>query len=239
MLSSLDALACKISPGSGKTTPSQQQQQQQPQQQNQSTQVQLSLSSRALLRNPFYQKDIKSETQNGDECSDSPQSNHSLRLNGNHHHQQHQHNHNNGLDSNGNKLCHITHSSIHPYQKQPNSPNNNNSSNHHSQHPYHHNNHLLQTKLANYQSSSSLSSSPPTTPLPVSSLSPQECLQRQQQHELFQQQLQQQQLKQDHLQQQHQQSSVASPVSPPTPASSHPYDENDSQHDFGSCLKEK
>ncbi|XP_058980540.1 CUGBP Elav-like family member 2 isoform X3 [Musca domestica] len=252
MLSSLDALASKISPGSGNNSPSQQQQQQQ---QSQSAQVQQTLS-RSILRSPLYQTDLKPDIH---DCPDS-QSNQSLRLNGNqthhphsnhHHHQQHHH-HNNGLDSNGNKLCHITHNSIHPYHKQPNSPNNGSSQQYHHQpqhqqhhshqHQSHHNHLLQQAKLANYQQSSS-NSSPPTTPLPLSSLSPQECAQqRQQQHELFQQQLQQQQQQQQQLQQQRLQqqssASVASPpMSPPTPTSQS-YDENDSQHEFGSCLKE-
>ncbi|XP_046804180.1 CUGBP Elav-like family member 1 [Lucilia cuprina] len=222
MLSSLDALASKISPGSGNKSPSQQQLQQQ-----QTTQQQLSPTS-------YYQQ----------ECIDNQQQQqsshtHSLRLNGNHYNV-------GGLDSNGNKLCHITHNTIHPYHKQPNSPNsshsnnNNTSSNHHHNHNHSTNlaNSLLQqqTKLATYTTSST----PPTTPLSASSLSPQECLQQQQQHELFQQQLQQRQqsLQQQQMQHQRQQQSLSSAPLSPTTTSSHSYDENDSQHEFSSCLKE-
>ncbi|XP_075153084.1 bruno 1 isoform X2 [Haematobia irritans] len=245
MLSSLDALASKISPGSGNNSPSQQANNNN--QQLQHNQVQKSLS-RSILRSPLcYQTDLKTEIQNETDCPDS-QTNQSLRLNGNHSHSHHHHHHNhyhqqhhnnnNGLDSNGNKLCHITHNSIHPYQKQPSSPCGNGITGHHHNHSHNHNHLLQQTKLANYHhhhQSSSSSSSPPTTPLPLSSLSPQECpQQRQQQHELFQQQLQQQQ--QQLLKQQ--QSAVASPPLSPTTSTSQPYDENDSQHDFGSCLKE-
>ncbi|XP_065358744.1 CUGBP Elav-like family member 1-A [Calliphora vicina] len=219
MLSSLDALASKISPGSGNKSPSQQQQQ------KQSSQQQLSQTS-------YYKQEcIDNQQQQQHQQQQQQQSSHthSLRLNCNHY--------NGGLDSNGNKLCHITHNTIHPYHKQPNSPNSSNNTNNHNHSTNLANSLLQQQKMATYPASST----PPTTPLSASSLSPKECLQQQQQqHELFQQQLQQrrQSLQQQQLHHPHQQQqSVSAPLSPTT-TSSQPYDENDSQHEFSSCLKE-
>ncbi|KAL9927425.1 CUGBP Elav-like family member 2 isoform X1 [Glossina fuscipes] len=240
MLSSLDALASKISPGSGKKTPSQQQlqqqsaqqqphnnninnnsislgnnYQQQPQQQEQQQQeLQQELDNQPQQQQQ-QQQQLQQQTQQQQQQQQQPLSTTATRLNGNHY---------NGLDSNGNKLCHITHNTVHPYHKQPHSP-----GSRQQQQQY-------QQKLPNFNSSQAMAT--------ALSLSPQETLQQQQlqqqQHELFQQQLQQQNHQlfiQQQPQQQHQFQQQQQQPSPNTPGS-HSYDENDSQHDFGSCLKE-
>ncbi|KAL9923856.1 bruno 1 isoform 2-T4 [Glossina fuscipes fuscipes] len=241
MLSSLDALASKISPGSGKKTPSQQQlqqqsaqqqphnnninnnsislgnnYQQQPQQQEQQQQeLQQELDNQPQQQQQQQQQQLQQQTQQQQQQQQQPLSTTATRLNGNHY---------NGLDSNGNKLCHITHNTVHPYHKQPHSP-----GSRQQQQQY-------QQKLPNFNSSQAMAT--------ALSLSPQETLQQQQlqqqQHELFQQQLQQQNHQlfiQQQPQQQHQFQQQQQQPSPNTPGS-HSYDENDSQHDFGSCLKE-
>ncbi|XP_067622564.1 CUGBP Elav-like family member 2 isoform X2 [Eurosta solidaginis] len=89
MLSSLDALAGKISPGSGKNSPSRQVQ---PQQQIQQQYQEQSATTANQLHFPAH-KEEEQQHYNGS--------------------------HFNGQDSNSNKLCHINHNnSIHPYQKQ-------------------------------------------------------------------------------------------------------------------------
>ncbi|XP_036340224.1 CUGBP Elav-like family member 2 isoform X2 [Rhagoletis pomonella] len=103
MLSSLDALAGKISPGSGKNSPPQQAQPQQHQSNSNQTsathiaQQQLQLQQSTTITCQLQQPHLPATREQHQ------------RFNGNHH---------NALDSNCNKLCHISHNSTHPYQKQ-------------------------------------------------------------------------------------------------------------------------
>ncbi|XP_018794155.1 PREDICTED: CUGBP Elav-like family member 2 isoform X2 [Bactrocera latifrons] len=187
MLSSLDALAGKISPGSGKNSPSQQAQSQQQQQQqqyplgyliNQSSETNIAQRTQLPQQQQQQQQQPQSASQlqathlpaAREQPQQQQQQQQQQRYNGNHY---------NGLDNNCNKLCHITHNSIHPYQKQL--------STQHSQ-----------QQLQQQQTIS------PTQQQQLQSYCQQQQQLQQQQHELFQQQLLQQQ-KSLLLQQQQQQ----------------------------------
>nr|XP_036222685.1 CUGBP Elav-like family member 2 isoform X2 [Bactrocera oleae]XP_036222686.1 CUGBP Elav-like family member 2 isoform X2 [Bactrocera oleae] len=167
MLSSLDALAGKISPGSGKNSPSQQAQSQQQQQQPLGFHInQTSETNIAQLQQQQQQQQQSANQLQAThlpatrEQQQQPQQQQQQRYNGNHY---------NGLDNNCNKLCHINHNSIHPYQKQLSSQ--------HSQQQ------LQQPTIS------------PTQQQQLQSYCQQQQQQQlqQQQHELFQQQLLQQQ----------------------------------------------
>ncbi|XP_020713094.1 CUGBP Elav-like family member 2 [Ceratitis capitata] len=172
MLSSLDALAGKISPGSGKNSPSQQAQQQQQQdynihqisatniaqQQQQQQQQQSTIPATQLQQ-------THSPTAREQQQQQLPRFN--GNGNGNHY--------NNGLDSNCNKLCHINHNnSIHPYQKQL-------SGQQQQQHSQQQQQQLQQQSISTAQQQQ------------LQSFCQQQQQLQQQQHELFQQQLLQQQ----------------------------------------------
>lgn len=137
MLSSLDALASKISPGTGNKTPSQQKQQQQqhpleetPLHQRQLESDRYGTALQSTDRDPTtididFFSTIQATSHLLSETGPLPAA--TARLNGSHC---------NGLDGNGNKLGHSgLHSTVHPYHKQTNSPlsslsnNNSNSSN--------------------------------------------------------------------------------------------------------------
>ncbi|XP_036222685.2 CUGBP Elav-like family member 2 isoform X2 [Bactrocera oleae] len=169
MLSSLDALAGKISPGSGKNSPSQQAQSQQQQQQQQPLGFHINQTSETNIAQLQQQQQQQQQSANQlqathlpatREQQQQPQQQQQQRYNGNHY---------NGLDNNCNKLCHINHNSIHPYQKQLSSQ--------HSQQQ------LQQPTIS------------PTQQQQLQSYCQQQQQQQlqQQQHELFQQQLLQQQ----------------------------------------------
>ncbi|XP_053959465.1 CUGBP Elav-like family member 2 isoform X2 [Anastrepha ludens] len=164
MLSSLDALAGKISPGSGKNSPSQQVQLQQ--QQNNTNQSSATHIAEQQLEQQ-HQQQLSATTVNQLQQShlstarEQPQQQQQYlqRFNGNHY---------NGLDSNCNKLCHINHNSIHPYQKQL---------------PAQQNQQQMQLQQI----------IPPTQQQQLQTFCQQQQQLQQQQHELFQQQLLQQQ----------------------------------------------